>query len=314
MPRLSVILATDSFAQIERYVRELAADPVAPEVELVLVGPAAAPIQVPGDVRAALGSVQVLEREHHRVIHRSRLAGARAATSPVLLLAETHAWPAPGTVALLAEAIERGAAVAGPLMQNANPGTRRSWASFLLDYGRWWEGIEPAEDPATAPGHSCAWRRSLVLDRGEVDPEALRIPFLLAERFGREGGRIVLEPRARTAHLNADRPRSFILERLSSGRFLGAERSRGWSGPRRLLYACGSPLIPPLRLWRTARMARTTPEGRRVLRRCWPLVAVAVVVYAAGELLGYLTATSFDELEYELELAKERHAIPARAG
>jgi hypothetical protein len=314
--RVSVILAADDFPQIERYARDLVADPIAPDAELVLVGPVTPRIEVPADVRDALGGVQVLERIDHRAIHHSRLAGARVAQAPVVLLAETHAWPAPGTIARLAAAVEDGAAVAGPLMENANPATRRSAAAFLLDYGRWWQGIvNPATLPSV-PGHSCAWRRDLILERGVHDPEVLRLPFILAERLRDEGHPVALVAGTRTDHLNADKARSFVLERLSAGRFYGSERCRGWSATRRAVYAAGSVLIPPLRLSRIAQLTRTTPEGRAVFRRAWPALVAATVIGAIGEQLGYVTGRAMDDLEYELELAKARHAKgpPTAAG
>lgn len=311
MTRISIVMAADDFAQVERYVRDLAADDVAPDAELVLVGPEEPRIVVPEELAERLGGLQVLSAPDYRVIYRSRLAGTRAARSPVVLTAETHAWPAPGTVAKLAAAIEAGADAAGPLMANANPGTRRSWAGFVLDYGRWWEAaVLPDPQHPSIPGHSSAWRRDVVLARGEGDPDVLRVPFILAEEMRDDGHEIVLVPDTRTDHLNADRPGSFVLERLSSGRFYGASRSRAWSPARRAVYAAGSVLIPPLRLVRVGRQLRQTPAGRWAWRHAFVPIAVAAVAGAVGEFLGYVTGRAYDDLEHDLELAKVDHALP----
>ena len=307
-PSLSVILVCDDYAQVRRSMDDLAADPVAARAEAVLVGPVRPEVEVPAGVRERLASVQVLGVDDHRAMHRARLAGVRAATAPVVVLAETHAWPAPGALAALARAVEDGCAVAGPLMRNANPGTRASWAAFLLDYGWWWEGVAEGGDGQSVPGHSCAWARGTLLARAEADPGAIRIPYLLAQRLRAEGERVRLESAARTAHLNADLPRSFLGERIVSGRFLGAARAQEWGPARRALYALGSPLIAPLRLWRLARLLGGTRDGRRMLRHALPALVTGTLTGAAGEALGYVTGRADDAAEAEYELAKERHA------
>jgi hypothetical protein len=307
-PDLSVILVCDDYDQVRRSVGDLAADPVAPRAEVVLVGPREPGVEVPADVRARLGAVQALAVDDHRTMHRARLAGVEAASAPVVVLAETHAWPEPGSLAALADAVRDGCAVAGPLMRNANPGTRASWAAFLLDYGWWWEGIAAGGEGRSVPGHSCAWSRRALLDRAAGEPGALRVPYLLAERLRAEGARVRLEPRARTAHLNADLPRSFLGERVVSGRFLGAARGQQWPAARRAVYALGSPLIVPLRLYRLARLLGGTREGRRMLRHAFPSLVAGTLAGAAGEALGYLTGRADDRAEAEYELAKERHA------
>jgi hypothetical protein len=305
---LSLILVCDDYDQVRRSVEDLAADPVADRAELVLVGPERPPVAVPHDIAARLGAVRTLAVADHRAMHRARLAGVEAATTPVVVLAETHAWPAPGSLAALAQAVEEGCAVAGPLMRNANPGTRASWAAFLLDYGWWWEGVARPGEATSVPGHSCAWDRETLLACARDDPEALRIPYLLAERLRADGRRVRLEPGARTAHLNADLGRSFLGERVVSGRFLGATRAQGWSTARRALYAAGSPLIAPLRMWRVARLVRGSAEGRRLLRRALPALVSGTLAGAAGEALGYVTGRADDAAEAEYELAKQRHA------
>ena len=305
-----MILVCDDYDQVRRAVEDLASDAVALRAEVVLAGPSAAPVAVPEAVRERLASVQVLSVDDHRAMHRARLEGVRAARAPVVVLAETHAWPAPGSLAALAAAVEDRCAVAGPLMRNANPRTRASWAGFLLDYGWWWEGVARGGDGHSVPGHSCAWDREELLAAVGDDPDGLRIPYLLAERMRADGARVRLEQAARTAHLNADLGRSFLGERLVSGRFLGATRGQSWPVARRAVYALGSPLIAPLRLFRLARLLGGSADGRRMLRRALPALLTGTVVGAVGEAVGYVTGRADDAAEAEYELAKERHATP----
>ena len=58
----------------------------------------------------------------------------------------------------------------------------------------------------------------------------------------------------------------------------------GW---KRWLYALGSPLIVPLAYARMARNVRGRPGYRSAFRRSTPLILLYIVVWAAGEAIGY---------------------------
>ena len=67
---------------------------------------------------------------------------------------------------------------------------------------------------------------------------------IMHAEFRARGQELFLEPAARVDHLNVSRLRWALIERFESGRTFAGMRARGWSWPRRLAYALGSPLIP----------------------------------------------------------------------
>jgi hypothetical protein len=101
------------------------------------------------------------------------------------------------------------------------------------------------------------------------------------------GHRLYLEPKARTLHENFDAPLSSTPLRFHGGRLFASARARRWPIWRRLLFACGSPLIPPLRFFRLARELGRRGRARHLLPRLAPMLFAALVFDGAGEMIGY---------------------------
>jgi hypothetical protein len=101
-----------------------------------------------------------------------------------------------------------------------------------------------------------------------------------------KGYQFYLEPKARSCHLNYELVGASLALRFHGGRLFAANRSRGWSVPRRVLYTLASPLIPLVRLARTLRFARRIAPNQP-FGRLLPLLVLLLVVDGLGELIGY---------------------------
>jgi hypothetical protein len=102
-----------------------------------------------------------------------------------------------------------------------------------------------------------------------------------------KGHRLYLEPAASTRHHNAASLRSLLQEAFHYGRIFAAMRAREWSAWRRALYAGGSVLIPVVRLRRALHDIHRSPWLRSPLWQVCAVLIGALVVSAAGEMLGY---------------------------
>ena len=120
-PRLSVILVTDRYETVRRMVESLAAQTRPEEVELVFVAPANAGIPVDAAELRLFAAVQVVEVDSVQRLARARAVGVRAATAPLVYLAETHAFPQPGFVEEVILAHDLGWSAVVPAVGNANP-------------------------------------------------------------------------------------------------------------------------------------------------------------------------------------------------
>jgi hypothetical protein len=242
-PRMSVILATDCYETIRPVVQHLRRQTVQEQLELVVVAPAGQSLGLDQSELEGFAGGHVVLVESLQPLGAARAAGVRVAQAPLVFIGETHTYPHPTWAEALIEAHARPWAAVAPGFGNANPSNALSWALFLLDYGEWLHGLPPRET-VRVPTHNSAYKRSVLLELGSGLERALTHGDELTVLLRAGGHRSFFEPTARLDHLNVAQPTPWIQERFLGGLLLGARRAKRWSVLRRLVYFCGSPLIP----------------------------------------------------------------------
>jgi hypothetical protein len=306
-PRLSIVILTDGYATIHRVTSHLCAQTLAHEIELVAVCPSATNCEVPAQVAAVLSGVTLVESPLVPM-GVARAAGVRAARAPVVVLGETHAFPAPAWAEQLLAAHDGPWDAVAPGMANGNPRTARSWSGLLMDYGRFL-AERPAGPIDEPPAYNACWKRDVLLSAGEGLTHMLEPGGPLDAALAARGARFCHVPNARVAHLNVAPWIAWVAERYWGGRLFGSHRSREWSLTRRLVYFCGSALVPLVRFTRTRPAVTLARSDNRLPRGTLVAVAGGSVLWAIGEAAGYLAGEGHSEarmLEYELH--KERYA------
>jgi hypothetical protein len=306
-PALSVVVVADAFATIRRTVRHLRAQTIAGRIELVIVSGPGVELPVGGEELAGFARVTAVAVDDIRSLSWARAPGIRAASAPLVALAESHCYPEPEWAESLLAAHEGPWAAVGPAVYNANPETLVSWTNLVLDYGPWL-GPTDGGELGDLPGHNSSYKRDVLLTYGDRLESMLEAETIMHVDMRRRGLRLYQEPAARVEHLNVTRTSSWIGERFQTGRRFGAARSHRWSPLGRALYAAGSPLIPLVRLPRVLRDLDRIGERRRFRGlRLAPLL-LALAVSAAGELVGYASGSGRSMWELaRIELHKERH-------
>lgn len=285
-PKLSVVIATpDRFATIRRTVEELARQTAREAVELVIVAPSRARLEGDEPLLRSFARVEIVEVGRVESIGSANAAGILRASAPVVALSEDHAFPRPDWAAALIAAHEGPWAAVGPAVENANPASAVSRADLLIGYGPW---IVPAEagDRAYLPGHNTSYKRDVLLAYGERLPALLEAETLLHWDLRERGHRLYLEPRARIAHANFSLWRSWLPAQFHYGRLFAGLRANRMSLSRRVVYALGAPLIPPLRLARLWRDCAARSAGRAPLSCLHALVA-GLALDGLGQMVGY---------------------------
>jgi hypothetical protein len=283
---MSVILITpDGYGTLRRTVQALRRQTVREKLELVLVGPSREPLREAEAELQGFAGHQLVEIGVLTSTAVARAAGVRAATAPVIALAEDHCFPEPGwAAALLARHREPWTGV-GPAVGNANPATLTSWANLLIEYGDW-VAPTPAGARHHIPGHNSSYKRDALLAYGEALSDVLEAESTMQWDLAARGHRFCLEPTAQVQHLNYSRWGASVAQRFHGGRLFAANRARHWSVARRAFYALAAPLIPLVRTARTFRTACRIGQPRRKL--CWlPVLLLLVAVDGLGELIGY---------------------------
>lgn len=300
--RMSIVLATDSWATILPVMRRLEEQTIRNEIEIVLVLPSAEVETVDLASLGEFGQVHLVEVESIIPLGPARAAGVRAATTPLVFIGETHSFPHPEMVRALVDAHQAGWTVIVPAFHNANPDGAPSWAGFLAGYAAWTDGV-PAGEIESSPLLNVSYRRSFLMDLGEGLARVLTEGEDMMAALRERGDRIWFEPRARIDHANLSFLGPLLNQRFIAGRVIAGARGAGWPWPRRLAYALGSPLIPIVLLGRHRGGIMRTIRRRRPPSGTLPVLILGSILEAAGEMLGYLrgegatTRARYDGLE-----------------
>jgi len=286
-PALSVVLITpDSFETVRRTVECVVRQNVRSSIELIVVAPESATIDVDQTLVGPLAGVQVVRLASLTPTGPARAAAIRAARAPIVAFGEEHCFPQPGWAEALLNAHRDRAAAVGPAMRNANPGTIVSWADLLIGYGPWLEPVERSER-RYLPGHNSSYKRAVLLEYGDALDTLMEAETVLMWDLARRGHRLLLEPAAVAAHVNFGYWSSWVQVMFLNGRAFADTRAARWSRVRRMAFAVASPLIPFVRLMRTLGHVRRVRRGALFAARVVPTVFVGLVFDAAGQMAGY---------------------------
>ncbi len=273
MTRLSYVVAADEPGVISELVQALARQTVAEDLELVVSTGS------PGDWPAGEALPIRAVRSSATNLGAARIHAVRAARGEFVALGETHVVPNPGWARAVLAAHDAGATVVLPCMENANGSTALSWASFLMDYGRYTGDVTPT---AAVPTHNATISRTVLLDLREPE-RALARGVDLDAALRADGVTVAHAPDAILAHVNVDRPVHWARERVLGGILLAQSRVRSFGRGRRLLYALAAPLIAVVLFTRALGRPRADAPRGTV-----PALALASVLWAAGEAIGYV--------------------------
>ncbi len=224
-------------------------------------------------------------RDHHDVLRARGLAAARGG---VVALLEDHARPDAHWSARIAAAHEADDAAVGGAIEN---GIDRplNWAIYFCDFSKYQSPVPPGASDFASDANT-AYKRS-----------ALESVRTLWERSFREvvvngallaaGRRIRLDPGIVVyQHRSGLSLGSALRERFVWGRSYAATRSLLLSGPRRLVYAALSPILPLVMMRRMATLAWQRRRRLGKFVRALPLIALLSCCWSAGECVGYLGA------------------------
>lgn len=312
LPQMSMVLVTDRCETIRPVLDRLAEQTAREALELVLVGPGDE--LRPEATADGFAAVQVVDPGSYVGLGEARAAGVRAASAPLVFIGETHSYPHPRMAEELLHAHTGPWAAVVPSFANANPDGAASWAAFLSDYGAWVPGVSPGEI-RFAPMYNASYRRSVLLEFGDRLGGALQGGDEMGNGLRARGHRVYFAPAARIEHLNVSgRPLDWIDERYLAGHLVAAARARSWSWGRRLLYLCGSPLLPVLYLSRVRAGIRLQRRQRALPPGTFALLLAGAMIKAAGEAVGYARSSRPDDADgrmREYELHKSAYASSA---
>lgn len=285
---LSIVLPTDNYETVRAVLEHVRRQTIVDRLEVILVVPDEAEIpETSTFVRQKIVRVRSTSS-----FAAARAAGISAATASYIFMAETHSYLRPDAAEKMLMAARSGDwSIVLPGFENANPRRVLSWASFLVDYGRW-TPISPAGETRDVPLFNALFRRSNLPQTSADLARAISHGDEILLIMRAQNARIYFEPAARIAHLNLDFLASSFHEQFLAGAMIGRQRAERWSLFKRLAYLLASPLIPFVLFRRNFLGAWRTIRARQLSWFTLPAMFVLYIGKALGELLGYAGLTS----------------------
>ena len=307
-PKLSIILATDTYATIRPVIDRLRRQTARDQIELVVVAPAAAAVSAVMAHRDEFAGIRIVERPDGDLAP-LRAAGVRAAASKFVFVGETHSYPHPELAEALLRHYSGPWSVITPAFGNANPNGALSWAGFLSDYGAWVEDLLPGEI-SRIPIYNAAFLREALLALGDRLAPALGHGDELSNALRAGGHKAYFEPAARLDHVNVASLRHWVKERFAAGIMIANSRAKRWPFTRRLLFIVASPLIPIVLCRRVLPGVRSTVRKKGLPLSTLLWIVIGMTVKAAGELAGYagVEAGKWERRMHEYEVHKLAYA------
>lgn len=214
-----------------------------------------------------------------------RAAGIAAATAPRVAVIEDHCRVTPDWADAILEAHRSGHHVVGGAVRNVKTGRARDWAPFFCEYSAF---MEPS---ATGPvddltGMNVSYDREALAEMADLLAEG-RWESDLHPRLRERGYELWAAQGAVIEHAKDFGFFEFASQRYHYSRSFAGMRNPSL-GKRRLLYALATPLLVPLLARRIVSNVRSRPAYRPAFRKAAPLVLVYTLIWAFGELVGYV--------------------------
>jgi hypothetical protein len=285
-----VIVSAAGGATLHRTLAAIAAQTIAPRIEVLAVTPD--PSDEVGTrvarLTATLHSFRALSVDS---VPNVDFAAGRVildGTAPIVSSIEDHAFPEPEWAENILSAFADPAVVAaGSAFVNANPQSGMSWGTMLIALGPW--------NPRVKPGridwiqlHDCTYRRAALEPLGPDLWALFNRESDVLLRLKAADGAFAFVPAARVRHLNPSQFVGCAKLRINAGRLAAAGRwtSEKWGPLRRAIYVLGSPAIPLVRYVKLRKNVFGNHPGGSELRAGWA-VFYGLVFDAIGQAIGF---------------------------
>jgi len=203
---------------------------------------------------------------------------------------------------------ESDAALVNYSFADAEPQTYLSRAFLMAEYGRWMHPTRPG--PVSIPScNNIAYRRNVLERFADEKPlaEWLQAEYLLHRRIQSDGGVCLQATDAVVEHEDWFHFSDGLRANSVMKRYNAGSVATSWSLPKRVLYAAGMTVAPPLHLARLAASIAPRPALWGAFITGLPVSVPLYTYMSFHEALGYLLGPGDTEREFaDMELALKR--------
>lgn len=281
-----MFIAPFGLQELAKTLKALSRQTVADQLELVFVVPASRADEPLPSGLEVFHSTQVVPLQVLAETGQGYVAGVRHAKAPLVVIGEDHSFPRPEWAQALIERHREGWAAVGAALDNGNPGSAVSWASFIINFSG---ATGVTSGPASyLASHQTSYKRDILLSLGDELPDLLGMEAILHERLAKMGQGLFLECKARSLHYNVEPWSKFFFEQRHAPQLYSDLRCQNWPIWRRWFYSAAAPLIWVLRCRRTLRHVADNDIERKLLPWVYLAILVGLAVATWGEVCGYL--------------------------
>jgi glycosyltransferase involved in cell wall biosynthesis len=237
-------------------------------------------------LRARFHGVHIVAADPTTSVPALRAIGLARARGAMVAILEDHCNVRPGWLRAIARQREAGAQVVGGAVENGSVERTVDWAAFFCEYARFMPPV-PRGEVREIAGNNAVYDRGVLARLG---PEARAEVWesFLHQRMRVLGFPFQSDPDLVVIHKKSFGYLQFLEQRYHYSRSFAGMRLRGWPWWKRLGYACGTAVLPPLLMGRLiGAVARKRRHGARFVRAT-PVLATFLVSWAFGEAVGAL--------------------------
>lgn len=290
-PELSVVIASvNGLPYVGDCLESLAS--FAPDAEVIVADSSDDETRV--KLRDAWPEVRLLTFDDPQTVPALRAAGVFAAQAPAVALIEDHCRVTPSWAPSLTAAHGRGHSVVGGPIRNVATKRIRDWAAFFCEYSRFMEPLPegPIDD---LTGMNVSYDRAALTAIDDLLREG-RWETWLHPRLRERGFALYCAAGMVLEHDKDFGLGEFLSQRWHYSRSYAGMRNASL-GRKRWLYALAAPLLPPLLYYRIARNVLARAGYGRQFALATPLVLAYTIMWAIGEVVGYVAGGGDSLLE-----------------
>lgn len=230
--------------------------------------------------------VKLIKLPERRGIPEMRLIGMKEAAGDYFIVTEDHCIAPENWFAEISRAHEAGYAVVGGAVDNGATERLTDWAVFLCEYSGFMSPI-PAGEAEYVAGNNVSYGRIAIEQINESIKKDFWEYFLQIE-MRRKNIKFLSVPSITISHKKEFGFFYFLSQRFHYSRSFAAMRRKKSSLLQQLIYLAYTPLSPFHLTWRIIKNVRQKRRHQRELILSFPLLAIFMCSYAAGEFVGQI--------------------------
>jgi len=230
--------------------------------------------------------VRVVPVEGYPSIPKLRAIGMGQARGRMIAILEDHCNVPSTWFESIRRAHEAGHRAIGSGVENGAVDRVIDWAVFFCEYAKFMPPV-PAGTGVEIPGNCAVYdREALALVGPEIHQEVWEC--FIHRRLAEQGVAFYCDPEMTVSHKREFPFRYFMSQRYHYSRSFAGMRLEKARLHRKLAYACATPLLPPLLLWRMATTIRRKGRRQKEFASALPFIGIFLLSWAWGEWIGAL--------------------------